>query len=217
MSREPEFEAVVRRLQEAIGSGPRVIRTHEGAEIPWYGTELVEIREIDGEEHDFHLIKRNLGLWIVTAAFDVEGNLIVVTQLKYGVNEVTVQLSPGGVKFPPQAVPTQAQVIQLAQEGFTQETGYAGGSWTYLNRLNVDDNKQRDITGKHGLWAHLLMATDVVEVSAPRPKSTEFHEVVKIPPRDFQGLMKSPYFREVSAVSCLYEAFLRLGIINWGQ
>jgi hypothetical protein len=217
MAKVPGFERVVHRLQETIGSGPPVLRSYDGVEIPWLGTELVEWREIDGKEVDFHLLKRSLGLWIVTAAFDTEGNLIVVTQLKYGVNEVTVQFSPGGVKYPPQQVPTESQLIQLGQEGFTQETGYGKGDWTYLGSVAIDDNKLRDITGQHGLSAHLLMAVDVVKQGTPQPKSTDFYEVVKIPPQDFPQLLASPFFRETSAVACLHKALLHRGIISWNQ
>jgi hypothetical protein len=70
------FEKAVLAARDRIGSGPPVVRTEPGAMIPYFGKELVEYRLIDGQDVAFHLVRRTLGLWVVTAAFDTEGNLI---------------------------------------------------------------------------------------------------------------------------------------------
>ncbi len=210
------FEQAVLAARERIGSGPPVVRSVGGVVIPYYGQELIETRQLpDGSQIDFHLLRRTLGLWIVTAAFDVYGNLIVVLQYKYGVNEVTIQLSPGGVQPPKGVELTQDVILGLAAEGFRQETGYGAGQWRYMRGLNVDDNKVRKADGSGPLTAHLVMATDLRLLAAPQPRSTDFYEVLVVPPREFRALVESPYLTEISAAACLYEALARRGMMFW--
>ena len=212
-----EFDSALRRLRARIGNGPEVVGTEEGATIPYFGTELVEYRDLGGGKPpaDFHLIRRNLGLWVVTAAFDRDGNLIIVAQFKYGVNEVTIQLSPGGAGKPKVPNPTLEDIIAQAREKFTEETGYGNGNWGYLGGVNIDDNKMRDASGTGPLVAHMLIASDVEKIAEPEPKDTEFYEVLNVPPSDFQALLDSPYLVEVSARVCLLEAFRRRGELAW--
>jgi hypothetical protein len=138
-----------------------------------------------------------------------------VLQLKYGVNEVSIQLSPGGAGKMDNPHPSQDEIIARAASVFAQETGYTGGEWSPLGSINIDDNKYRGPSGEGPLRAHLLMATDVVRTGRPQPRSTDFYEVVTIPPSEFPALLRSPYLAEASAVACLLRAFVALGRLQW--
>ena len=209
------FDRLIEDALKDVPPIPPVIRHEPGAKIPFYGVEEVEIIEdADGKEVDFHMVVRNLGMWVVTAAFDLAGNLITNLQLKRGVNQYTIQLAPGGVKLTDDNLGPE-EVIMAAQPTFIQETGYAGGSWKYLGYVNVDDNKVRNAANTHGLRAHLVLATGLKRVAAPQPKSTEFYRLQLISRDQFPALMQSRFLTETSAVTCLYKAFAELGMLSW--
>jgi hypothetical protein len=207
------FERAVLNARREIGPGPPVTEEREGATIPYLGTERIFTLDLGGgEQTDFHLLQRTLGLWAVTAAFDDRGHLVAVLQLKQAAGEVTVQLSPGGAGKM-EGRPTTSDIINRAEEVFSQETGYGEGDWCYLGDAYIDDNKMLGPDGGP-LRAHLLMATRVRQISEPQPRSTDFYRVVTIPPEEFGPLLRSPYLKEVSAKLCLQTAFMELGILQ---
>ena len=81
-----------------------------------------------GAEHEFIVLESRD--WVAVVALTVDDRLVLVHQYRHGVREVTIEL-PGGL------VEDGTTFEESARAELRQETGYAGGQWTYLGELAV--------------------------------------------------------------------------------
>ncbi len=206
------WSKVVPRMREEIGRPPINSRERTGVQIPYFGEELVEYRQMpDGSVADMHQVVRTQGTWAVAAAFDPKGSLILVAQYKFGRDDYSLQMSPGGAgrECPPHA--TDEELIAHARRMFRRETGMDSENWEVLLRAPVDDNKFRASDGIGSFDAHMLLALDVVEVEETEHLPTDIIKIVRVPADELWMLMEDPYFDEISARLCLYEAMRHQG------
>lgn len=106
--------------------------------------------------------------WVNVLALTREGRVVLVRQYRPGPKKVTLEL-PGGAVEPDEQSLEAAMRRELAEE-----TGYGGGTITYLAGLSPN-------SASHTNRVHSFLATDVECIGDLRPDDTEFLEVVLLP------------------------------------
>lgn len=79
------------------------------------------------EERDFCIV--HMVDWLTVVPLANDGRLVFVRQYRHGSREAGLEL-PGGLHDAPGQRPEQGAARELAEE-----TGYAGGAWSYLGEL----------------------------------------------------------------------------------
>ena len=106
--------------------------------------------------------------WVNALALTRDGDAVLVRQFRPGPKKVTLEL-PGG------AVEAAEQSLAAAmRRELEEETGYGGGSITYLASLSPN-------SASHTNRVHSFLARDVERIGDLRPDDTEFLEVVTMP------------------------------------
>ena len=91
-----------------------------------------------------------------------------------------------------------------ARRELAEETGYTGGEWEQLGSLASSPSLKDN-------WAYLFLARDVEETAAPDPDEHELVEVVRVPLRELQDLVRSGEIVSSSGVAAVMLALERLG------
>lgn len=82
-----------------------------------------------GGERDFQVIR--MVDWLMVVALTGDNQLVMVRQYRHGAREISLEV-PGGLHDGDTA--TESAEQGAARE-LAEETGYAGGTWTYLGEL----------------------------------------------------------------------------------
>ncbi len=106
--------------------------------------------------------------WVNALAITGAGEVVMVRQFRPGPKKVTLEL-PGGAVEPDDASLEAAMRRELAEE-----TGYGGGTISYLAGLSPN-------SASHTNRVHSFLITGVERVGDLRPDDTEFLEVVLMP------------------------------------
>jgi 8-oxo-dGTP pyrophosphatase MutT (NUDIX family) len=106
--------------------------------------------------------------WVNALALTREGKVVLVRQFRPGPKKVTLELPGGAVE------PDEQSLESAMQRELEEETGFGGGSLTYLASLSPN-------SASHTNRVHSFLATDVEQVGELRPDDTEFLEVVLMP------------------------------------
>jgi len=105
--------------------------------------------------------------WINVIPLTPEGDVVMVRQYRFGIDEVTLEI-PGGMCDPGEA-PADA-----ARRELLEETGCTAAAWTELGWVHpnppIQDNR-----------CHTFLARDVAFGAAPRPDPDERIETVRVP------------------------------------
>lgn len=198
--------------QERFKGWPLVGEIKRGPKIPFFGEAIeYELETGNGIEKYYSLLRR-FG-WVV--CFGVTTDLKVITgiQWKPGINRAEWDLPPGGIGRVTNET-TQEEILARTQEAYLRETGYGGGTWTYLGHVMIDSGKFRGSDpGDHGFPAYLYFATGLeMRGKARNPNENEIIETLLVPLEEFPEIAMSGEFDETSGKTCALMALKALGI-----
>ncbi len=108
--------------------------------------------------------------WTCIVPTTRSGDLVMVEQYRYGIDEVTLEL-PGG------AIGPDEPPIEAAKREFTEETGFGGGEWSFVGKAAPDPTR-------HTNWAWFYVAAGVEDIGAQSLDEGEHIKVVTVPLED---------------------------------
>lgn len=181
---------------------PLVGKPELGHKIPFFGQELnYELETGNGVEKYTSLI-RHFG-WVVVFGVTNDNQVITLAQWKPGLNQADWVLPPGGIGRVKSDISPE-ELLSRTQEFCLKETGYGGGTWTYLGNVLIETGKFRGSSpDDHGLPAHMYIAVDLEEKQeARKPNLNEIMETIMVPLDEFDEVIHSKLFKECSSLPC---------------
>lgn len=102
--------------------------------------------------------------WVEVVALDVANNVLLVRQYRHGLGDISTELPAGGMD------PGETDPVAAAARELLEETGCAG-TFSLVGET-------RPNAGTHTNRSHIVLARDVVRVSAPKDDPAERIETV---------------------------------------
>ena len=90
--------------------------------------------------------------WTCIIPVTREGNLVMIEQYRYGIDQVTLEL-PGG------AIQPGEPPLEAAKRELVEETGFGEGRWSFVGKSAPDPSR-------HTNWAWFYVARDVEDLGA---------------------------------------------------
>lgn len=117
---------------------------------------------------DYRVVTLDMPDWVTVVARRRDGRFVLIRQLRYGTNAVTLE-TPGGIVDPDESPRTAA-----ARE-LLEETGYRSRHWRSLGWVHPNPAIQ-------GNRLHMFLALDAEPSSMPSPEDGEAVTVRLLPP-----------------------------------
>ena len=131
--------------------------------------------------------------WVNMVAITTDDQLVMVRQHRFGVGYPTLE-TPGGMVDPGETS------LQAAQRELLEETGFAGGEWSYLGAVEPNP-------AFHNHLCHHWLARGVVPQQAPTPGRGEHIAVELMPEATMTAAVQSGELRHALALSALSRVF----------
>ncbi|MFH1870451.1 MAG: NUDIX hydrolase [Pseudomonadota bacterium] len=147
-----------------------------------------------GGERDFHVIR--MVDWLMTVPLTEDKKLVLVRQYRHGSREASLEV-PGGLH---DGDTTAESPDQGAARELAEETGYSGGTWTFLGQL-----RPQPALFSNRAWIYL--ARDVRTTKAPKPDAGEDIEVVLLDAQEIPARIASGEINNAMTVAALALAF----------
>jgi len=164
-----------------------------------YGDDLMLFRvRYDTVEHPRSLDRlRRLVLesvdWVNMVARTRAGALVMVRQHRFGVGYATLE-TPGGMVDPGE------DSLAAARRELEEETGYAGGRWTYLGAVEPNP-------AFHDHLCHHWLADGVHRAGAPTPGQGEHIAVELMSEAEMVAAVRSGELKHALALSALSRVY----------
>lgn len=196
--------------QERFKGWPMVGNPVFGEKIPFFGqTMTYRLRTGNGEE-EYTSIIRHFG-WAGCFGVTKDNEVVTLVQWKPGVNTASWELPPGGIgRIDPGA--SREEILATTKSVYLKETGFGNGEWSYLGNSLVETGKYRGAgQNDHGLPAHMFLATGLERIAdARQPNRNEIMETLMVPLNEFNEVIDSGLFNEISALTCALLALRKL-------
>jgi len=147
-----------------------------------------------GGERDFQVIR--MVDWLTAIALTEDNQLVMVRQYRHGSREASLEV-PGGLHDGDTATES---VEQGAARELAEETGYRGGTWTFLGRL-----RPQPALLSNRVWIYL--ARGVQPTGLPDLDAGEDIEVVLLDAREIPARIASGEINNAMTVAALALAF----------
>lgn len=167
LSSEPVFDAGLLRVTRDRARSPRT-----------------------GGERDFHVIR--MVDWLMAIALTEDNKLVMVRQYRHGSREESLEV-PGGLH---DGDTTGESVEHGAARELAEETGYGGGTWSFLGQL-----RPQPALLSNRAWIYL--ARDVRPTSAPALDAGEDIEVALLDIREIPARIASGEINNAMTVAAL--------------
>ena len=141
-----------------------------------------------GAEHDFHLI--SIADWLMIVALTKDGELVLARQYRHGSREVSLEV-PGGLHDGGNEGTAEGAARELMEE-----TGYGGGTWTFLGELRPQPALLSN-------WAWIYLATHLELRAQPSLDSTEDIDVVLLKPEEIPACIADKQINNAMTVCAL--------------
>ncbi|MCX7173328.1 MAG: NUDIX hydrolase [Proteobacteria bacterium] len=141
-----------------------------------------------GSERDFHVIR--MVDWLMAVALTVDHKLVMVRQYRHGSREESLEV-PGGLHDGNAETAERGAARELAEE-----TGYGGGTWSFLGRL-----RPQPALLSNRAWIYL--ARGVRATAAPELDAGEDIEVVLLDIQEINARIASGEINNAMTVAAL--------------
>lgn len=135
--------------------------------------------------------------WVNALALTTDGQAVLVRQFRPGPKKVTLELPGGTVE------PEEKSLEAAMRRELEEETGYGGGSVTYLVSLSPNS-----ATNTNRIHSFLLQGVE--RIGDLRPDDTEFLEVVLMPLDEVVRLARQGGLDQAMHVATLFLALAEL-------
>jgi 8-oxo-dGTP pyrophosphatase MutT (NUDIX family) len=133
--------------------------------------------------------------WINVIALSKEGQIILVEQYRYGIEEPTLEI-PGGM------VDEGESALEAARRELLEETGYRSDTWSSLGSVSANPAIMTNFT-------HLYVAEDCVFEGAENPDTHERINVHLMPIADFFDLVNDGTVHHAIVLSAVARYLLK--------
>jgi len=147
-----------------------------------------------GGERDFHVIR--MVDWLMAVSLTEDRKLVMVRQYRHGSREESLEV-PGGLH---DGDATTAGTEQGAARELAEETGYGGGTWSFLGQL-----RPQPALLSNRAWIYL--AREVRPTTAPELDPGEDIEVVLLDVAEIPARIASGEINNAMTVAALGLAF----------
>jgi ADP-ribose pyrophosphatase len=135
--------------------------------------------------------------WVNALALTKDGQVVLVRQFRPGPKKVTVELPGGAVE------PGEESLEAALRRELEEETGYGGGSLTYLASLSPN-------SASHTNRVHSFLAAGVEPIAQTHPDDNEFIEVILKPLPEVIALARNGGLDQAMHVATLFLALAHL-------
>jgi len=142
--------------------------------------------------------------WVNALAVTKDGMVVLVRQFRPGPKEITLELPGGAVE------PEEESLEAAMRRELEEETGYGGGTLTYLASLSPN-------AASHTNRIHSFLAQDVERIGDLRPDDTEFLEVVLKPLDEVVALARQGELDQALHLATLFLALAQLDLTGFGN
>lgn len=170
----------------------RRIGSHAGPRLP-----LFDVRFDDMEHPESGAVLSRLVLssvdWVNLVALTPAGDSVMVRQYRFGVGYPTLE-TPGGMVDPGE------DSLAAARRELAEETGYTGGSWSYLGAVEPNP-------AFHDHLCHHWLAEGVVRTQAQDTSGGEHIHVTVMSEAKIRAAVQDGTIRHALALSALSRVF----------
>ena len=146
----------------------KTLSTETVYENAWLELSHRDVINPSGNKGIYGLVKfKNQAIGVIP--LDAEGNIYLVGQYRYAIDEYSWEIPEGGGVL-------GTDVLEAAKRELKEETGLIAGSWTKLARIHTSNSA----TNEEGF---LYIAEDLTQMEA-EPEDTEELMVKKVPLKD---------------------------------
>ncbi|MEO1023226.1 MAG: NUDIX hydrolase [Bacteroidota bacterium] len=158
-------------------------------------TVLKRDMELRSEKHTASFSILEAPDWINVIPLTPSGEIVLVEQYRYGIEEPTLEL-PGGVVDPGETP------FETSKRELLEETGYAGTEWEYLGKVSSNPAMQTNYT-------HTYLVQNCVEVSEQQLDGNERINVHVLPMAEFLERVGSGEIHHSLVVAAVAKYLLR--------
>ena len=169
-----------------------IIESEYAFKCPWISVRRDHVRLPSGVEiPDFYVSE--LPDWVNIIAITKEGKFIIEKQYRHGIQKVCYELCAGDVE-------PGEDSIAAAQRELLEETGYAGGEWSYLGTYATNASGANN-------YCHSFLAKNVELKASRHLESTEDIEIQLLEEKDIRELLQSNKIIEGVMAAPLWQYF----------
>src|SRR4030043_911423 len=127
----------------------------------------------DHREAPFYILESND--WVNVIPVTEDGNVILIRQFRFGIEEVTLEI-PGGI------VDSGYTPLAAGQKELLEETGYQSEVWEYLGCVHPN---RAFLTNR----CHSFLARGVKKIADMTPEESEEFELIEVPFSEIKDLI----------------------------
>lgn len=146
------------------------------------------------EMDDFYVVEAND--WVNVIAITDDGNFIIEEQYRHGVQKVCFEL-------PARNVSEREQPIDAAKRELLEESGYAGGEWTYFGQFIPNTSGMNNT-------CHSFIAKGVKKVQEKQLEETEDIKIHLVTLTELKELLGDEKIVEAVMQALLYKYLLEI-------
>lgn len=167
-------------------------RTEKGQDLGILQVRFDWLEHPDSKEVLKRLVLESVD-WINVVAVTKEERLVMVEQYRFGIEACTLE-TPGGM------VDDDEEPLHAAQRELLEETGYGGGSWTYLGAVEPNP-------AFHPHLCHHFLAKNVELMGSQELGGGEAIEVKLCSLEEVKDAVQTGYCRHSLALSALSRVY----------
>ena len=161
-------------------------------QCPWLSLRKDAVRTAKGVDiPDFYVLE--YPIWVNVIAKTSEGFYIIERQYRHGIQQIVYELCAGICE-------QNEKPIEAAKRELLEETGFAGGNWSYIGRYAPNPSAMNN-------WSYTFLADGVTKQCAAAQEQTEDIQFFLLDERELLELMTTGKIVEGVMLAPLWQYF----------